>query len=510
MRGAVVWALLLWPVLAASAAAEGPSRLYVLAIGYNGLPAGGADSGLRELRYADDDAAAFARLGDDLGARVTVLSSFDAETARRFPALSGRLRPPLMAELQRSVRELNDAFARDRRASIEPVVLFTYSGHGVGDDGAPPALTLADGQLTQQSLYTEVLSALDARFVHVVVDACHAAAVVRPRDAQAETVVLGPDEIHAHWSRATLDGLANVGALIATSASNQAHEWDNWRQGVFTHEVLSGLRGAADVNRDRRIEYSEMAAFLSAANSGVQDVAARVQALVKAPRAAPRAAIVELNATARSAFLEGHPAAFGGLWVEAEGGQRIADLHSEQTHHVRLLVPSAHRLFVRNERGEAMVRVRPGQSLALDDLRLRARGFRVRGAVDLSLQRGLFAAAFGPAYYRGFVDSADQWIPVPLATVSGTPEMTALDGGEPSFRVLAWTGLGVSGALLATSATFGIMALNARTDFDDAEGLERKSFEAVDRYDTYGAIALGAVVTGVLTGVGSYLLLTAD
>jgi uncharacterized caspase-like protein len=48
---------------------------------------------------------------------------------------------------------------------------------------------------------------------------------------------------------------------MASASNTQAHEWDDYQTGVFTHELLSGLRGGADVNGDGRVEYSEMAAF---------------------------------------------------------------------------------------------------------------------------------------------------------------------------------------------------------------------------------------------------------
>ena len=488
--------------------AEPATRVHVLAIGYNGLPVSRIDPRLRELRYADDDAAAFARFARDLGGRVIILSNFDSDTAQRFPGLAGQARSPSRDELRRAVSELNTSFERDRRAGVEPVVLVTYSGHGIAAEGAAPALVLADGELTQEALYAEVLRALKARFIHLIVDACHAEAVVRPRDAQAETVLLDASEVHSALTRVTLQGLPNVGALIASSASAQAHEWDTWQQGVFTHEVLSGLRGAADVNGDLRIEYSEMAAFLSAANREVRDRTARIRPVLKPPAAAPRAPIVELQNIQGSAFLVGYASRVGGLWIESDDGLRIADLRSEREHFVRLLVPSGRRLFIRSQTAEAEVTAQPGARIPLDALTMRSRGLRQRGSLDLSLERGLFAATFGPSYYSGFVDRTDELAAVPLSIARSAPVQASVlapvaDRPEP---VLAWTVLGISGALLATSAVLGVAALNARADFEQADGLERASFAASERFQDYGTLSLGALVAGVVGGGVSYVL----
>src|SRR5262245_16872687 len=138
MGRAGAWGFIVWLALATSARAEPATRLYVLAIRYNGVPRAAPDPRLPELRYADDAAAPLAQRAQDLGARALVLSSFDADTARRFPELSGKVRPPMLEELRRTVRELNAAFDQDRERAIDPVVLFTYSGHGVVEGGAPP------------------------------------------------------------------------------------------------------------------------------------------------------------------------------------------------------------------------------------------------------------------------------------------------------------------------------------------------------------------------------------
>src|SRR4029453_685441 len=130
-------------------------------------------------------------------------------------------------------------------------------------------------------LYQRLLGELRARYVHLLVDACHAEAVVRPRDAQAEVVKVSQGELVDYLAGTTLARFPHVGAIIASSANTQAHEWDAYRGGVFTHEVLSGLRGAADVNGDRLVEYSELAAFLSAANGAVMDARARLDTVVR-------------------------------------------------------------------------------------------------------------------------------------------------------------------------------------------------------------------------------------
>ena len=53
----------------------------------------------------------------------------------------------------------------------------------------------------------------------------------------------------------------NVGLLLSTSSARESHEWSGFESGVFSHEVRSGLYGAADADGDGRVSYAEIAAF---------------------------------------------------------------------------------------------------------------------------------------------------------------------------------------------------------------------------------------------------------
>ena len=139
--------------------------------------------------------------------------------------------------------ELGADIEHATRAGDEVAVWLFYSGHGWLDAEGRTNLTLADGVLSQDMLYNEVLPALPARTVHLIIDACHAEALIRPRDVSADTVEVSASEVASAELRSRLANLPNVGALMASASNTQAHEWDDYQTGVFTHELLSGLRG---------------------------------------------------------------------------------------------------------------------------------------------------------------------------------------------------------------------------------------------------------------------------
>ncbi len=331
-------------LLVAFTASAAESRTYVLAIGNNTPPVGSA---LEPLRYADDDAGdfySFAQSFADGGALLTVL---DTESQRRFPDLLGLAQPPTLVGSKRQVARLGELIAADVAAGREPTVLLFFSGHGTsGLDGGAPALALLDGPLTQAVLYEEILATLPARYVHLLVDACHAEAVVRPRDLDAAPVAVTASDMRTWAARETLARFPYVGAVLATTASAEAHEWDSYQRGVFTHEILSGMRGGADVNGDGRVEYSELSAFLGAANGEVLDARARVAVVLHPPALNGRAPLVDLTGAHGLARLVGQMASLGALFVEDERGNRLADVHAEPGFDVSVAVPAGQLLFV--------------------------------------------------------------------------------------------------------------------------------------------------------------------
>ena len=130
--GGSVLAVSLLSDAVASAKTRGP--IYSLAIGYNGLPPT-ADPELTPLKYADDDAAAFHEYAQGLAKRSFLLAMLDRETQARYPALAAVARAPSLADLKRTVAEIQGGLDAAVAAGEEPTVLIFYSGHGARAPG---------------------------------------------------------------------------------------------------------------------------------------------------------------------------------------------------------------------------------------------------------------------------------------------------------------------------------------------------------------------------------------
>jgi hypothetical protein len=499
-------------LLAAGTSAHGRERRHALVIGYNGVPGSVAPGTVAPLRYADDDAFAFYQLEREMGQDAVLLTVADSETRRRYPALVDQAQPPTLSQLARSISRLTEAIEQEARAGDTPVLTFFYSGHGAVDESGEPSLTLLDGPLSRRLFYEQVLDKVPARIVHVVVDACHADALVRFRDVNAASVVLSPDQVDATLAETTRAHYPQVGFVIATGGSADAFEWDRYGSGVFTHEVISGLRGAADVNGDGRVEYSELAAFVAAANREVQDPRARLQTIIEAPSVAGHVSLAEPGRGPTAGHLVGIPASVGSFFVEDLRGNRLVDGFSELGFEMSIALPSDEKMFVRSGDREAELVLAPGAERPFALLGFRQRAFRARDAVESSLRSGLFGAPYGPAYYRGYVDRTDAVAVntlrlAPAASVTATKnESQSLPPPSPPPRrpLLRWALGGTGAALVASSAVFGGLAWRARMDYDSTN-LQAQAAGDRDRYRTDGAVAIGLLVTGTASLIAAAL-----
>jgi len=480
-------------------------RYFALIVGYNGTPAAPADAAIKTLRYADDDALSFYELEKEAGSDAIVLTIPDSETRRRYPQAADVARPPTAAEIAHAMAALNGRMDAAATAGHTPVFVFFYSGHGSRHQEAEAALTLLDGPLSQSALHEQVLDQAHAQTMHLIIDACHAEAVVRPRDVDAKTADVTPADLVAQLSAATAARYPKVGLVIATSGANPAHEWDLYQSGVFTHEVISGLRGAADVNHDGRIEYSELGAFLNAANREVLDPRARLQSIVQPPAVRAHAALIHLDAHSTAAgWLTAIPSSAGQFFVEDLRGNRIVDGHAERGFSMSVAVPPGEPLFVRNGDREAELLVPSGVQKRFDALSFHGRPIRARGAMESALEAGLFLMPYGPGYYNGYVDRRDA-VAVTAGPDAGADLAPGAAEGSSTRRAVVWTLRGASAGLLASSLVFGGMAWDARSDFDGA-ATQRQAVDASDRFkldSTLGFTFLGA---GVVCAAASYLL----
>jgi hypothetical protein len=492
-------------VLAASRPVRADEPIYAIAIGNNAAPAG-LDEHLASLRYADDDAAAFITFLRPIAAHVAILTTLDAESQRRFPDMGSITREPTLRELRRVAEDMRRDMAADVAGGRRPILYFFYSGHGThATETQGAALTLADEGLTRERLYAEVLATLPAAAVHLFADSCYAEEVVRPRDVQLNVVTPTKQEIDHVIARTTLAQFPHVGAILAASASGQTHEWDLYRQGVFTHELLSGLRGAADVNGDGVIEYSELTAFLAAANREVSDLRARLQVVSHAPVANRRIPIIDLRRFTHAMRLRPGRLPRSGpryYFVEDDRGNRLVEMRTEEHYDYQLYLPAGETLYFVSEGSTLELTGAPGELLNVDNLVARPTETRARGALASALRRGLFAASFGPNYYRGFVDSSIDMVSVDFAGAKSAGAELSASAPARIFDRWVVSGYATAATLGAVALGFGIFADRASDQYN-ATTVERSATDASRRFELDRSLAITTGIAAALAAAAT-------
>jgi hypothetical protein len=490
-------------------------RPFVLALGVNE----GEAAGLRPLLFADDDAAEVIRLFGG-GDRTRLLTVMDATTQRRYPDLAAAASVPSRQALEQAVTDLRRGVDRELARGEKPIVVVWISGHADYDAQGHPYLPLAGGQLQADELIDTVVRPLaTAHRVHLVIDTCFASALVKSRAVVEEA---SATEAKRAFLERRIGGLANVGLLAGSTATNRAYEWEEIGGGVFSAMVRAGLRGAADVDGDDAVSYPELSAFLAAAARDVAAEEARPKVRVVAPAIEGDAALVRRDWLDRVAVLEADLAPLGTVHILDDTGAWLLAGAFEAGHQPRLWLPRGRRLFLRSgEVDHQLVEGSSGFSLGPAS----QRASRARSLIGTALREGLFKRPFGPAFFGGYTA---------FAQVSpGGPDPDPGEGGPPKVDVteavdeqgvsaegltniaaeaddgISWvtiatlSGAAAVGGVMAASGAFFVMSV---TRFA-ATPLERQAAWELNNALLFGAISAGALVaTGALLGGGAVLL----
>ena len=186
----------------------------------------------RTLRYAEAEAvklAALLRGAGDFDSVVTVTGA----SARRVEEALAAART-----------QLDRAHVEGKRT----LFLFYYSGHGDQE-----ALELGSSRLPLRDLrsYLEQLTGADVRVAFV--DACQSGAL---------TGVKGGRRAPGYEIHLADPGSVRGMAIVTSSTANElSQESDDLQGSFFTHNIMAGLRGAADSSHDGQVTLGEVYQF---------------------------------------------------------------------------------------------------------------------------------------------------------------------------------------------------------------------------------------------------------
>lgn len=380
------------------------------------------DASVADLKFADDDGARYFTLFSPLAADVRMLSVLDQQTQTRFPGLAEKTRPPSRREFLEAFDALNAKMKADRARGDSPVFFFIFTGHGKRGAAGEGSISLMGEAFTRTELFKEIIAPLNASTSHLIIDACDSYFFVNQRGS----VPVAPSQaavVSQFLEERTLAKYPDVGVILSTSSQQESHEWAAIEAGVFSHEVVSALLGAADVNSDGRVEYSELKAFVAAANERVVDPRGKVAMFARPPARDGRAPLADLTQKSKSAYLFLPSQLEGRHWLEDGRGVRFADFNKESERPLLLALPTDRELFLRSSTQEAIITVRPaGRVVDAASLAWKPQGVAARGgSLDENFRQHLFERPFGARFYGGYVSSSGELAVAPPAEADLSP-----------------------------------------------------------------------------------------
>lgn len=164
------------------------------------------------------------------------------EIGKHSPDQIARLSDPDANALQLSLRHIKEQVER-LPASAQSRFVFYYSGHAKSN-----ALTLGEETVSLSDL-RQAFIAIPASQKIVILDACQSGSFSRVKG-------VGTSDDFSHNSRAALQTTGT--AVLASSTEEElSQESDELMGSIFTHNLVAGLRGAADADANGRVSLFE-------------------------------------------------------------------------------------------------------------------------------------------------------------------------------------------------------------------------------------------------------------
>ncbi len=210
-----------------------PSKVWAVVVGvasYDHMPV---------LRYTDDDAYRF----------YAFLKSLEGGA---LPDEQVRVLIDEEATRENILSTMDEVFGM---AGPNDLIIFYFSGHGLNGSFLPIDFDGYNNKLAHE----EVAAAFNkskARFKLCLADACHSGSLIAMRSAEPE-----PELVKFYTSLAK--SVSGTALLMSSKAEETSLESAGLRQGVFSHFLIRGLKGEADVNKDKVVTVQELFDFIN-------------------------------------------------------------------------------------------------------------------------------------------------------------------------------------------------------------------------------------------------------
>jgi len=354
----------------------------------------GSNNGGRDrvmLRYAVSDARAVAKVFGDMGG-IT-------------PSDNIILVEPSIAEINRQLDTVGRELVSARRNSQRTELVFYYSGHS-DEEG----LLLNREHYSYRNL-RERINRVESDMRIVILDSCSSGAITRAKGGTKAPPFLFDTSV-------SVEGYA---FLTSSSADEVSQESDSIESSYFTHSLVAGLRGAADMVGDGRVTLNELYRFAYAetlAKTETSFYGTQHPSYDMQISGSGDVVLTDIKETSASLLIDGELT--GRITIRDSSDFLVAELTKVNQRPMELgLEPGLYRITVQRGdnfyRAEMMLRENVRTPLAMGDFSLvaaSAAGNRPRG--DDLASGGEAAAPSNGTVYSFFVNVASEPFHFPL------------------------------------------------------------------------------------------------
>ncbi len=183
------------------------------------------------LRYAVDDARAVQEVLEEMGGILPGDTRFLADPSKEV--------------FFKTIKTLADDVARAKEKFRRVEVVFYYSGHSDEEN-----IFLGDDRVSYKE-FKDLITSMGADVRIAILDSCASGALTLPKG-----VIKKPP-----FLMDTAYDMKGYAFITSSSATEAAQESNRLKRSFFTHNLISGMRGAADMNQDGRITLNEAYQF---------------------------------------------------------------------------------------------------------------------------------------------------------------------------------------------------------------------------------------------------------
>jgi len=150
------------------------------------------------------------------------------------------------ATLEKIKSTISDVFSK---AGSNDLVMLYFSGHGLNGSFLPIDFDGYNNKLLHEDI-NALLEQSPAKYKICIADACHSGSMYASRGTVSETL--------DKYYRTLAQAQAGTALILSSKSTETSLESSGLRQGVFSHFLIRGLRGEADMSTDGIITIAEL------------------------------------------------------------------------------------------------------------------------------------------------------------------------------------------------------------------------------------------------------------